>query len=167
MRKIFRTFTAAACLPLLLAACAGNPEPAPEITRPETKPLIDSGIDDGGTGIVGPAAGILLGSTIGSGGGTKAAVIAGALVGYSLSGSDGPAIQGSMKTPYRNAMRELMDAPIGTRVTWQAPGEKARGTLWVTEDFTDEDGRPCRRFQEERQVRGRKGHLSGIACPAG
>lgn len=161
MKQIYAALLACA----FAAACAGN-TPQPEVEHTKREPLIDTGIDDGGTGIVGPAAGLAIGAAIGSGGGRKAAMIAGALIGYSVGTSEGPAVTGSAGPAYRGAIRRLMEAEVGEKVNWAAPGEKASGTLWVTDEFQDESGRLCRNFQEDRQIRGRKGHFSGTACPA-
>ena len=62
---------------MLLAACAQQSLPQPEVTMRQPQGMIDVPVDDHGTGLVGPAGGALLGMAIGTGSGTEWAVAAG------------------------------------------------------------------------------------------
>lgn len=150
-------------LALAVAACAGAQPPLPEVTEDKPDPLIDVPIDDP-TGVIGPGGGAALGSIIGSGSGAKAAVLTGLAIGYAVRGSTGPGLSGNARSAQREAMRQVMEVPLGTRLTWQSPPEKARGTITPSEEFTDDKGRRCRRFSETRVVRAQTGQFAGTAC---
>ena len=153
----------ATALALALAGCAGERPPLPDVTEDRPEPLVDAPIDDP-SGVIGPGGGAALGSIIGSGGGAKAAVLTGLAIGYALRGSSGPGLSGNARSAQRDAMRQVMTVPLGTRLTWRSPPEKARGTITPVEEFTDDKGRRCRRFTETRVVRAQTGQFAGTAC---
>lgn len=150
--------------PLLLAACAEQRLPQPEVTMRKPQGMVDAPIDDGGTRLVGPAGGALLGMAIGTGGGTEWAVGAGVALGYVVGGSEGPSLTGLPAQARNEAIARMMTVPLREQVTWFTASEKASGKITPTREFTDERGRRCREFVEWRTVRASNGHTSGTAC---
>ena len=153
---------------LTLAACATSQSPAPDVwvDPPPSilQGIIEAPIDDGGTGLIGPGTGAALGSIIGAGGGAKAAILTGLAIGYALGGSNGPTLTGQSRSAYLAAMRDVLSVPLGTPLRWRYPGDKASGTITPLHEFTDDDGRRCRDFDDTRIVRGSHGLFTGIAC---
>src|SRR3546814_19847920 len=88
---------------LALAACAQTTNPQPQVTEQRPVPLIKTPIHDGGTGLVGPGSGALLGSLIGAGNGAQASVLAGLALGYAVGGSHGPPLSGFSASAPRRA----------------------------------------------------------------
>ncbi len=151
-------------LAVLLAGCAQQSLPQPEVTMRKPQGMIDVPVDDGGTGLVGPAGGALLGMAIGSGGGTEWAVAAGVAAGYIVGGSEGPTLTGMPARARDEAIAKMMTVPLREPVTWFTAQDKASGKITATREFTDEKGRTCRDFVEWRTVRAMNGHTSGTAC---
>lgn len=149
---------------LVLASCAQQSLPQPEVTMREPQGMIDVPVDDSGTGLVGPAGGALLGMAIGSGGGTEWAVAAGVALGYAVGGSEGPKLTGLAAQARREALARMMTVPLREQVTWFTAENQASGKIMPVRDFTDEQGRTCRDFVEWRTVRATNGHTSGTAC---
>lgn len=150
---------------IVLAACAEQRLPQPEVTMRTAEPLVGGvPVDDRGTGLVGPAGGALIGMAIGSGSGMKIAVAAGVAVGYAVGGSEGPSLSGLPAQAQREAMAKMMTVPLREQVTWFTASERASGKITPTREFTDERGRRCREFVEWRTVRAMNGHTSGVAC---
>lgn len=152
---------------LFLSACAQQSAPQPEVTVKRPEPLIHVPVDDGGSGIIGPGGGALLGSVFGAGGGYKAAVLAGLAVGYAVGGSNGPTLSGMAASEQRRAMAKVMEVPVGTDVHWFTAADQASGDITPTREFRDKDGRRCRDFAETRTVRATRGTFSGTACLPG
>ncbi|PKQ07256.1 MAG: hypothetical protein CVT72_03845 [Alphaproteobacteria bacterium HGW-Alphaproteobacteria-11] len=150
---------------LAVSACAQTQLPQPEVTmrKPEA-PVGGVPVDDGGTGLVGPAGGALLGMAIGSGGGTEWAVAAGVAAGYMVGGSEGPKLTGMAARAREEAIAKMMTVPLREPVTWFTAQDKASGKITPTREFTDERGRTCREFVEWRTIRAMNGHTSGTAC---
>jgi surface antigen len=155
---------AAASLALALAACAQTTNPQPQVTEQRPVPLIKTPVDDGGTGIVGPAGGAFLGSLVGSGGGAKASILAGLAIGYAVGGSNGPTLSGLPASEQRRAMGKVMDAPLGTGIRWHTAAEQASGEITPLREYRDAKGRRCRDFTETRVVRAQSGQVNGTAC---
>ncbi|HCX66843.1 hypothetical protein [Parvibaculum sp.] len=151
-------------LVLLAAGCAQQSLPQPEVTMRKPQGLIDPPIDDGGTGLLGPAGGALLGMAIGTGGGTEWAVAAGVAAGYALGGSEGPTLTGMAARARDEAIAKMMTVPLREQVTWFTAQDKAKGKITPTREFIDEKGRTCRDFVEWRTIRAMNGHTSGTAC---
>ena len=149
---------------VLLGACAQQSLPQPEVTMREPQGLIDVPVDDGGTRLVGPAGGAMLGMAIGTGGGTEWAVAAGVARGYAVGGSEGPQLTGMAAQARRDALARMMTVPLREQVTWFTSENQANGKITPVRDFTDERGRKCRDFVEWRTVRANNGHTSGTAC---
>ena len=149
---------------LTLAGCAQQSLPQPEVTMRKPQGLVDAPVDDGGTGLVGPAGGALLGMAIGSGGGTEWAVAAGVAAGYAIGGSEGPTLTGMASRARDEAIAKMMTVPLREPVTWFTAQDKASGKITPTREFTDEKGRTCRDFVEWRTIRAMNGHTSGTAC---
>ncbi|MEX0839931.1 MAG: hypothetical protein WD034_10380 [Parvibaculum sp.] len=150
---------------LILAACAQEKLPQPEVTMKAPEPLVGGiPVDDRGTRLVGPAGGALLGMAIGGGSGTEIAVAAGVAVGYAVGGSEGPSLTGFPAQAHREALAKMMTVPLREPVTWFTASEHASGKITPTREFTDERGRTCREFVEWRTVRAMNGHTSGTAC---
>lgn len=149
---------------MLLAACAQQSLPQPEVTMRAPQGLIDVPVDDGGTGLIGPAGGAMLGMAIGTGGGTEWAVAAGVALGYAVGGSEGPTLTGMAAQARRDALAKMMTVPLREQVTWFTSENQASGKITPVRDFVDEQGRNCREFVEWRTVRANNGHTSGIAC---
>lgn len=147
-----------------LAGCAQQSLPQPEVTMRKPQGLVDAPVDDGGTGLVGPAGGALLGMAIGSGGGTEWAVAAGVAAGYAIGGSEGPTLTGMASRARDEAIAKMMTVPLREPVTWFTAQDKASGKITPTREFTDEKGRTCRDFVEWRTIRAMNGHTSGTAC---
>ncbi|MEQ8268787.1 MAG: hypothetical protein RH982_16455 [Parvibaculum sp.] len=148
----------------LLAACAQQSLPQPEVTMRQPQGLIDAPVDDRGTRLVGPAGGAMLGMAIGSGGGTELAVGAGVALGYMVGGSEGPSLTGLPAQARNEAIARMMTVPLREQVTWFTASERASGKITPTREFTDKRGRRCREFVEWRTVRASNGHTSGTAC---
>lgn len=148
----------------LLAGCAQQKLPQPEVTMRKPQGIVDAPIDDGGTGLVGPAGGALLGMAIGSGSGTEWAVAAGVAAGYAVGGSEGPTLNGMAARARDEAIAKMMTVPLREQVTWFTAQDKASGKITPTREYTDEKGRTCRDFVEWRTVRAMNGHTSGTAC---
>jgi surface antigen len=161
-----KTF-AALSLALALAACAQTTNPQPEVTEQKPVPLIKTPIDDGGSGIVGPGGGALLGGAFGAGGGAKASILAGLAIGYALGGSNGPTLSGLPASEQRRAMGQVMNVPLGTSVRWRTAAEQASGEITPLREFRDGEGRRCRDFTETRVVRASHGQVNGTACLPG
>tara|TARA_R110002110_G_scaffold39086_9_gene126753 strand:+ start:12371 stop:12877 length:507 start_codon:yes stop_codon:yes gene_type:complete len=149
---------------VILAACAGPGLPQPDIAMKKPEGIVDVPIDDSGTRLIGPAGGALLGMTIGSGGGTGWAVAAGVAAGYAAGGSEGPTLTGLPARARRDALAKMMTVPLREPVTWFTAAEKAHGKVTPLREFTDERGRRCRDFVEQRSLRAMNGHTSGTAC---
>lgn len=155
------------CALLALAACAQTTNPLPQVTEQRPVPLVKTPIDDGGSGIVGPGGGALLGSVFGSGGGAKASILAGLAVGYALGGSNGPTLSGFAASEQRRAMGRVMEVPLGTTIRWRTAAEQASGEITPTREYRDGQGRRCRDFSETRVVRASHGQVNGTACLPG
>ena len=149
---------------MLLPACAQQSLPQPEVTMRAPQGLIDVPVDDGGTGLIGPAGGAMLGMAIGTGGGTDWAVAAGVALGYAVGGSEGPTLTGMAAQARRDALAKMMTVPLREQVTWFTSENQASGKITPVRDFVDEQGRNCREFVEWRTVRANNGHTSGTAC---
>lgn len=149
---------------LLLAGCAQQSLPQPDVTMRDPDTLIDAPFDDGGTGLAGPAGGALLGMALGTGSGTEWAVAAGVGIGYAMGGSQGPTLTGMAAQARREALAKMMTVPLREQVTWFTAQDKASGKITPVAEFTDEKGRTCREFVEWRTVRAMNGHASGTAC---
>jgi len=147
-----------------LAACAQQVLPRPEVTMRKPQGLVDVPVDDGGTRLVGPAGGALLGMAIGTGGGTEWAVAAGVAAGYIVGGSEGPSLTGMASRARDEAVAKMMTVPLREPVTWFTAQDKASGKVTPVREFTDERGRTCRDFVEWRTLRAMNGHTSGTAC---
>ena len=64
----------------------------------------------------------------------------------------------------RDALAKMMPVPLREPVTWFTAAEKAHGKVTPLREFTDERGRRCRDFVEQRSLRAMNGHTSGTAC---
>lgn len=160
-----RARLAAALLALsVLAACAQQALPRPEVTMRKPQGLADVPVDDGGTRLVGPAGGALLGMAIGTGGGTEWTVAAGVAAGYAVGGSEGPTLTGMAARARGEAIAKMMTVPLREPVTWFTAQDKASGKVTPVRAFTDDRGRTCRDFVEWRRLRAMNGHTSGTAC---
>lgn len=160
-----RRIVHAAIAAFMLAACAQERLPQPNVTMKEPEPLVGGvPVDDRGTGLVGPAGGALLGMAIGAGGGREIAVAVGVAVGYAVGGSEGPSLTGFPAQAHREALAKMMTVPLREQVTWFTASERASGKITPIREFTDERGRLCRDFVEWRTVRAMNGHTSGTAC---
>lgn len=159
-----RKMTAFGLAILLVAGCAQQSLPQPEVTMRKPQGLIDTPIDDGGTGLAGPAGGAMLGMAIGSGGGSELAVAAGVAAGYMIGGSEGPTLTGMPARARDEAIAKMMTVPLREQVTWFTAQDKASGKITPTREFTGEKGRTCRDFVEWRTIRAMNGHTSGTAC---
>ncbi|ABS63494.1 hypothetical protein Plav_1879 [Parvibaculum lavamentivorans DS-1] len=148
----------------VLAACADQRLPQPDVTMRQPQGMVDVPVDDSGTRLAGPAGGALLGMAIGTGGGTEVAVGAGVILGYMVGGSEGPTLSGLPAQARNEAVAKMMTVPLREQVTWFTASEKASGKITPTREFTDERGRRCREFVEWRTLRGMNGHTSGTAC---
>ena len=149
---------------LALAACAQTTNPQPQVTEQRPVPLIKTPIDDGGTGLVGPGGGVLLGSLIGGGNGAKASTLAGLAIGYAVGGSNGPTLSGFPASEQRRAMGKVMAVPVGTTIRWRTAAEQASGEITPIREYRDKQGHRCRDFTETRVVRASHGEVNGTAC---
>ncbi len=149
---------------LALSACAQTTNPQPHITEQRPVPLIKTPIDDGGTGLVGPGGGALLGSLVGAGNGAKASVLTGLAIGYALGGSNGPTLSGFPASEQRRAMGKVMEVPVGTTIRWRTAAEQASGEITPLREYRDKQGHRCRDFTETRIVRASHGEVNGTAC---
>ena len=160
-----RRIIQAAMAALLVAACAQERLPQPDVTMKKPEPLVGGvPVDDRGTGLIGPAGGALLGMAIGAGSGPEIAVAAGVAGGYAVGGSQGPSLTGLPAQAQREALAKMMTVPLREPVRWFTASERASGKITPIREFTDERGRRCRDFVEWRTVRAMNGHTSGTAC---
>lgn len=129
---------------LLVGGCAGTPPPTRE---------------EGGT-LIGAVAGGVLGSQVGSGSGQAAAIFVGAILG-AIAGREigrGLDIQDEMR-----AQQALEKSRTGQVTSWVDPD--SGGTVSITPTRTyQKAGSPCREYQTEVIVGGRREQAYGTAC---
>ena len=133
---------AVAVLSLTLIGCAGNNQ--------TLRTVLGAGA---GAGIAQAA-----------GGGTVA-IVAGAVAGAWL----GSEIGKSMDQRDRMAMQEttqtaLSNSPSGSTSSWSNPDSGNSGTVTPQQQFTNNNGRPCREFQQSVNVDGKTETGYGTAC---
>ncbi len=164
MKQIAPVFAVA----LLLAACAQDTAPQPEVTVKKPEPLIHIPVDDRGSGVIGPGGGAIIGSIVaGAGSGAKIGIFSGLVIGYALGGSNGPSLAGFAADEQRRAMAQVMQVPVGETVRWRTAADQASGEITPVREYRDKDGRRCRDFTETRSVRATHGQYSGTACLPG
>ena len=162
MARPTKAMLLSAFLVLAVSGCAHERHPQPEVTMRKMESAVP--VNDGGTGLVGPAGGAMIGMAIGSGSATKWAVGAGVALGYIASGSEGPTLSGLPAQARNEAIARMMTTPLREQVTWFTASEKASGKITPVREFRDERGRLCRDFVEWRTLRGMNGHTTGTAC---
>ena len=115
--------------------------------------------------LAGGVAGGLLGSTIGHGTGRLVAVGAGALIGSVLGGEIGRSLDRQDRLEAdRAANRAFETAPSNRPVEWRNPDSGHHGTVTPTRTYETARGQPCREYQTEVFVGGRREQAYGTAC---
>jgi surface antigen len=111
--------------------------------------------------LLGAAAGGLLGSQFGHGGGKSAMTILGVLGGAVAGG----AIGRSMERPDAACVNETLErAPSGRPVSWQNPDNGASYSMVPDQAYNGDDGRPCRNYVTTAVIDGQEQTIHGTAC---
>ena len=112
-----------------------------------------------GTG-VGGAVGGVVGSKIGDGSGKTAAIIGGTLLGAIIGGKIGADMD---ELDRRRAADTLESYPTGRTNTWHNPDTGAEYDFTPTRTY-DASGQPCRDYEMEVYMDGRRETVTGTAC---
>jgi len=116
-------------------------------------------------GVLGAAAGGLLGSQIGSGTGQIAATAAGAVGGLLLGSSVGRSLDDVDRIKQREtAYRSLESAPTGQPSSWKNPDTGHSGSVTPTRTYQRADGTYCREFTQVVNIGGKTEEAHGTAC---
>ena len=110
---------------------------------------------------VGAAAGGLLGSQFGKGGGNTIMTITGVLAGALAGG-----YVGRQMDPVDQACigRALENTPTSQTVAWQNPDTKSSYWVTPTKTFQEQDGTPCREYVTDAVIGGKREQVTGTAC---
>jgi surface antigen len=154
-RRPFR-IAAAAAIALALAACA-----SPDSRNPGE--LGQANKTTGGT-LLGAAAGGLLGSQFGGGGGKVLATLGGVLLGGYAGNQIGASLDRADVNYAHQAQQKAYAAPIGQQITWNNPESGHTGTITPTREGTDAGGKQCREYQTTVTVGGKTEQAYGTAC---
>jgi surface antigen len=112
----------------------------------------------------GGAAGGYLGSQVGSGFGKTAATIAGASVGALFGSAIGRKLaEGDVNFMSHATQQTLETSPSGSATAWRNPDTGRAGSV-VAGPAQEQDGRPCRPFEQTISVDGQLERASGVAC---
>lgn len=112
-------------------------------------------------GLMGAAAGGLVGSQIGKGDGRLAATAGGAVLGLLLGGSIGRSMDQVDQTCVGRALEQ---APTGTPVAWRNPDNGRQYQVTPVRTFPTSDGRFCREYTTEVVIGGGIESAHGTAC---
>ena len=144
--KISKTILAVA-MALALAACQGS---GPKQT--------------GGT-LVGAAAGGLIGSQFGGGGGKIAATLLGVAAGAWLGSEVGKSMdRADHGYANRTQQSSLETAPVGQATSWNNPDSGHYGTVTPTKTYQAPSGQYCREYQQTVTIGGKTEEAYGTAC---
>jgi surface antigen len=146
----------AALAVLALAACS-----SPDNRNPGE--LGDANKTTGGT-LLGAAAGGLLGSQFGGGGGKILATLGGVLLGGYAGNQIGASLDRADVNYAKQAQQKAYAAPLGQQITWNNPDTGHAGTITPTRDGTSADGKQCREYQSTVTVAGKTQQAYGTAC---
>ncbi len=118
----------------------------------------------GGT-LIGAAAGGLIGSQFGGGGGKIAATLLGVAAGAWLGSEMGKSMDNADRAyANRTAQQSLESAPAGQSSTWQNPDSGHYGTVTPTKTYQTGAGQYCREYQQTVTIGGKTEEAYGTAC---
>ncbi len=112
-------------------------------------------------GLLGAAAGGLIGSRIGKGDGNLAAVAAGTLLGFLVGGGIGRSMDGADQSCLEQSLEHAED---GQEITWNNPDSGTRYQVVPTRTVKVADGRYCREYTTTATVGGKAETVYGTAC---
>jgi surface antigen len=146
----------AATVMLAVGACA-----SPETRNAGT--FGDANKTTGGT-LLGAAAGGLLGSQFGGGGGKVLATLGGVLLGGYVGNQVGASLDRADVNYATQAQQKAYTAPLGQQISWNNPESGHGGTITPTREGTSADGKQCREYQTTVTVGGKTEQAYGTAC---
>ena len=118
--------------------------------------------------LVGGAAGAVIGSQFGKGSGKNAATAIGAILGATVGREIGASLDETSRRRAGEAThRALETADVGAGITWDNPantGAPAKGSIVITRQGADQQGRTCREFQQTVTIGGEEVQSYGTAC---
>ena len=118
--------------------------------------------------LVGGAAGAVIGSQFGKGGGKTAATAIGMVLGATVGREIGASLDETCRRQAGEAThRALETADVGAGTTWDNPvnaGAPAKGSTVITRQGADQQGRTCREFQQTVTIGGEEVQSYGTAC---
>ena len=118
----------------------------------------------GGT-LVGAAAGGLLGSQIGHGGGRLAAVAIGTLGGALIGSEVGKSLDRADRAYLEQTTHQALESgPSGRPVQWSNPDSGHYGSVVPQPSYNNSQGRPCREYQQTVYIGGKPQSAYGTAC---
>jgi surface antigen len=110
--------------------------------------------------VAGAVVGGVVGSTIGGGAGRTTAIVVGTVAGMLIGGHIGRRMDEADKL---KAAQALESAPTGQQTTWRNPDSGNQYTMTPTRTY-DSGGNPCRDFNVDATVDGKKETVTGTAC---
>jgi surface antigen len=120
--------------------------------------------ETGGT-LIGAAAGGLIGSNIGRGGGKHAAIAIGTLRGAFGGNKVGVSLDRADRAAHSKAAQESLERyPSGKTAEWHNPDNGHSGTVTPTRTYRSDSGTYCREFQQTVTIGGKTEDAYGTAC---
>lgn len=117
-----------------------------------------------GGGLLGAAAGGLVGSQLGHGSGKLAATAIGTLLGAYLGSEAGKSLDQADQAYAQRAEQEAYAAPVGRTIHWNNPQSGNSGSFTPLRDGQDQAGAYCREYQTTIVVGGQPQQAHGTAC---
>ncbi|MGI4775960.1 MAG: RT0821/Lpp0805 family surface protein [Janthinobacterium lividum] len=115
--------------------------------------------------LAGAAAGGLLGSRFGKGGGQIALAGLGALAGAVAGGAIGQSLDDNdKKIAALSSQKALEVAPAGSSVEWHNPDSGHRGRITPTNTYRDNKGQYCREYTHTVTIGSERQKMFGTAC---
>ena len=111
--------------------------------------------------VVGGVAGGVLGTQVGKGKGRTAAIIAGTLLGAYIGGSIGQRMDDADRY---EANRSLETMPTGSAHAWTNPANGTQYSVKPVRTYQNTAQAPCREYEMEAWIDGRKETIVGTAC---
>ncbi|HIJ61226.1 MAG TPA: glycine zipper 2TM domain-containing protein [Rhodospirillaceae bacterium] len=149
MHRIVKSFSAISLTAVLLGACANN----------------GMGEKQVGGGLLGAAAGGLVGSQFGHGSGKLATTALGTLFGAYLGSEAGKSLDKADRQYAEQAEQKAYAAPVGQTIRWNNPQSGNQGSFTPVREGTDTaSGAYCREYQTTIVVGGQTQQAYGTAC---
>lgn len=150
--KLKSKFLLVALSALMLQGCAGNGQ--------------NGGLNkQGGGTLIGAAAGGLLGSRFGRGGGSILTTGLGAAAGALIGNQIGQSLdENDRRISELAAQRTLETAPSGTAVAWSNPDSGNSGKIIAQAAHRNNAGQYCREYTQDVVVAGKHQQAYGKAC---